>query len=60
MAFAAIETASDYAGRSALPHSRQLDSWRGVMSPQKGHMRWEAKSPSCGSMPNHFLSDAAM
>ena len=30
------------------------------MSPQKGHMRWEAKSPSWGSIPSNFLSDAAM
>ncbi len=23
-------------------------------------MRWDAKSPSCGSIPSNFLSDAAM
>jgi len=29
------------------------------MSPQDGHTRNEAKSPSCGSIPNNFLNEAA-
>ena len=30
------------------------------MSPQNGHIRCEAKSPSRGPMPSELLSDAAM
>src|SRR5579872_325436 len=30
------------------------------MSPQNGHTRWDAKSPSCASIPNIFLTEAAM
>jgi hypothetical protein len=43
-----------------LPHSRQHVSWRGVMSPQNGHIRCEAKSPSRGAIFNNFLREAAM
>jgi hypothetical protein len=42
-----------------LPHSRQLVSWRGVMSPQNGHIRWRAKSPWRGSIFKNFRSEAA-
>jgi hypothetical protein len=48
------------AGLSALPHSRQHVSQRGVMSPQNGHTRCDAKSPSCASILSIFLSEAAM
>lgn len=47
------------AGFSALPHSRQQVSKRGVMSPQNGHIRCDVKSPSRGPIPNNFLPDAA-
>src|SRR5271157_3828847 len=30
------------------------------MSPQNGHIRWDAKSPTCASIPIDFLSEAAM
>jgi hypothetical protein len=47
-----------YAVLKALPHSRQHRSWRGVTSPQNGHIRWEAKSPACASIFKNFLSEA--
>jgi hypothetical protein len=47
------------AGLNALPHSRQHASWRGVMSPQNGHIRCEAKSPSRAFMLSNLRSDAA-
>ena len=47
------------AGLNDLPHSRQRASWRGVMSPQEGHIRCEAKSPSWGSIFRNFLKEAA-
>ena len=56
---AAIAIAAFQAGLSALPHSRQQVPWRGVMSPQNGHIRWDAKSPTCGSMPSDLLNHAA-
>jgi hypothetical protein len=51
---------SDQADLNRLPHSRQAVSKRGVMSPQNGHMRCDAKSPSFGSMLDNLLRDAAM
>jgi hypothetical protein len=48
------------AGLRELPHSRQHVSWRGVMSPQNGHIRREVKSPSRGAILNHFRSEAPM
>ena len=56
---AASAIAAFHAGLSALPHSRQQVPWRGVMSPQNGHMRWDAKSPTRGSMPSDLLNHAA-
>src|SRR5579862_7377275 len=29
------------------------------MSPQKGHILWDAKSPSCGSILSNFRTEAA-
>jgi hypothetical protein len=49
-----------HAGLSDLPHSRQQAPWRGVISPQNGHIRCEAKSPSRGCTPSDFRSDAAV
>jgi hypothetical protein len=46
------------ASLNALPHSRQDDSKRDVISPQKGHILCEVKSPSLGFNLIHFLSDA--
>lgn len=43
------------AGLSFRPHSRQHVSKRGVMSPQNGHIRCKAKSPSCGAMRKNCL-----
>jgi hypothetical protein len=48
------------AGFSRWPHSRQHLSKRDVMSPQNGHMRCDAKSPTFGCIFTSFLMDAAM
>jgi hypothetical protein len=56
---ATIAIALFQAGLRVLPHSRQQLPWRGVMSPQNGHMRWDAKSPTRGSMPSDLLNQAA-
>jgi hypothetical protein len=51
---------TDQAGLSTLPHSRQQISQRGVIRPQKGHIRCDAKSPARGVARDIFLSQASM